>query len=89
LSNGYRPSRLCSYGLDDSARIAGAIRNHDNDRLTEGLLIRLYLGAIDSISPLAILMHFGVLAGLEDEEINSAYDIKQAKARSAGPSKGK
>jgi hypothetical protein len=41
--------------------IAGAIRNRDNDRLTEGLLIGMYLGVLDSISLLAILMHFGVL----------------------------
>jgi hypothetical protein len=36
-------------------------RNRDNDRLAEGLLIGMYLGALDSISLLAILMHFGVL----------------------------
>jgi hypothetical protein len=40
--------------------IAGAIRSRDNDRLAEGLLIGMYLGALGSISPLAILMHFGV-----------------------------
>ncbi|MGA7374205.1 MAG: hypothetical protein WBW37_16635, partial [Methyloceanibacter sp.] len=41
--------------------IAGAIRNRDNDRLAEGLLIGMYLGALGSISLLAIVMHFGVL----------------------------
>ena len=54
--------------------IAGAIRSRDNDRLAEGLLIGMYLGALGSISLLAIVMHFGVLwsrRGLEDEEINS------------------
>ena len=41
--------------------IAGAIRSRDNDRWAEGLLIGMYLGALGSISLLAILMHFGVL----------------------------
>jgi hypothetical protein len=43
------------------AAIVGAIRNRDNDRLAEGLLIGIYVGALGSISLLAILMHFGVL----------------------------
>jgi hypothetical protein len=41
--------------------IVGAIRNRDNDRLAEGLLIGLYVGALGSISLLAVLIHFGVL----------------------------
>ena len=41
--------------------IVGAILGRDNDRLAEGLLIGMYLGALGSISLLAILMHFGVL----------------------------
>ncbi len=41
--------------------IVGAIRNRDNDRWAEGLLIGIYIGALGSISLLAILMHFGVL----------------------------
>jgi uncharacterized membrane protein len=41
--------------------IMGAIRSRDHDRLAEGLLIGMYLGALGSISLLVILMHFGVL----------------------------
>ena len=41
--------------------IVGAIRNRDNDRWAEGLLIGIYVGALGSISLLAILMYFGVL----------------------------
>jgi len=41
--------------------IAGGIRSRDNDRFAEGLLIGMYLGALGSISLLAIVMHFGVL----------------------------
>jgi hypothetical protein len=41
--------------------IVGAIRNRDNDRLAEGLLIGIYVGALGSISLLAILRHFGIL----------------------------
>jgi hypothetical protein len=41
--------------------IVGAIRNRDNDRLAEGLLIGIYVGALGSISLLAVLIHFGVL----------------------------
>jgi uncharacterized membrane protein len=41
--------------------VVGAIRNRDNDRLAEGLLIGIYVGALGCISLLAILMHFGVL----------------------------
>lgn len=42
--------------------IVGAIRNRDNDRWAEGLLIGIYVvGALGSISLLAILMQFGVL----------------------------
>jgi hypothetical protein len=41
--------------------ILGAIRSRDNDRLGEGLLIGIYVGALGCISLLAILMHFGVL----------------------------
>jgi len=39
----------------------GAIRSRDNDRLAEGLLIGVYLGALGSVSLLAILMYFGLL----------------------------
>ena len=41
--------------------IVGAIRNRDNDRWAEGLLIGIYVGALGSISLLSILMYFGVL----------------------------
>jgi uncharacterized membrane protein len=41
--------------------IVGGIRNRDNDRWAEGLLIGIYVGALGSISLLAILMHFGAL----------------------------
>jgi hypothetical protein len=41
--------------------VVGAIRSHDNDRLAEGLLIGIYVGALGCLSLLAILMHFGVL----------------------------
>lgn len=41
--------------------IVGAIRSRDHDRLAEGLLIGMYLGALGSISLLVILKHFGVL----------------------------
>jgi uncharacterized membrane protein len=41
--------------------LAGAIRSRDNDRLADGLLIGVYLGALGSVSLLAILMHFGLL----------------------------
>jgi hypothetical protein len=41
--------------------IVGAIRNRDNDRWAEGLLIGIYVGALGSISLLAILMYFGML----------------------------
>jgi hypothetical protein len=41
--------------------LVGAIRSRDNDRLAEGLLIGAYLGALGSVSLLAILMHFGLL----------------------------
>jgi uncharacterized membrane protein len=40
--------------------LVGAIRSRDNDRLAEGLLIGVYLGALGSVSLLAILMHFGL-----------------------------
>jgi hypothetical protein len=39
----------------------GAIRSRDDDRLGEGLLIGIYLGALGCISLLVILTHFGVL----------------------------
>jgi hypothetical protein len=41
--------------------LVGAIRSRDNDRLAEGLLIGVYLGALGSVSLLAILTHFGLL----------------------------
>jgi hypothetical protein len=41
--------------------IVAAIRNRDNDRWAEGLLIGIYVGALGCISLLAILMYFGVL----------------------------
>ena len=41
--------------------IVGAIRNRDNDRWAEGLLIGIYVGALGSISLLAILVYFGVV----------------------------
>jgi len=41
--------------------LVGAIRSRDNDRLAEGLLIGVYLGALGSVSLIAILMHFGLL----------------------------
>jgi hypothetical protein len=41
--------------------LVGAIRSRDKDRLAEGLLIGVYLGALGSVSLLAILMHFGLL----------------------------
>jgi hypothetical protein len=41
--------------------ILGAIRARDYDRLAEGLLIGIYVGALGSISLLVILMYFGVL----------------------------
>jgi hypothetical protein len=41
--------------------IVGAIRNRDNDRWAEGLLIGIYVGALGSISLLAILVYFCVL----------------------------
>ena len=41
--------------------IVAAISNRDNDRWAEGLLIGIYVGALGSISLLAILMYFGVL----------------------------
>ena len=41
--------------------IVAAIRNRDNDRWAEGLLIGIYVGALGSISLLAILVYFGVL----------------------------
>ncbi|MGC2409275.1 MAG: hypothetical protein WA441_04590 [Methyloceanibacter sp.] len=41
--------------------IVGAIRNRDSDRWAEGLLIGIYVGALGSISLLAILIHFGML----------------------------
>jgi len=41
--------------------ILGAIRARDDDRLAEGLLIGIYVGALGSISLLVILMYFGVL----------------------------
>ena len=41
--------------------IVAAIRNRDNDRWAEGLLIGIYVGALGSISLLAILMYFGAL----------------------------
>jgi uncharacterized membrane protein len=41
--------------------LVGAIRSRGNDRLAEGLLIGVYLGALGSVSLLAILMHFGLL----------------------------
>jgi hypothetical protein len=41
--------------------IVGAIRNQDSDRWAEGLLIGIYVGALGSISLLAILMYFGML----------------------------
>ena len=59
--------------------IAGAIRSRDNDRLAEGLLIGMYLGALGSISlsPSSCISAFCELwRGLEDEEINSASGIK-------------
>jgi len=41
--------------------LVGAIRSRDNDRLAEGLLIGVCLGALGSVSLLAILMYFGLL----------------------------
>ena len=41
--------------------IVGAVRNRGDDRLAEGLLIGIYVGALGCVSLLAILMHFGVL----------------------------
>lgn len=41
--------------------VVAAIRNRDSDRLAEGLLIGIYVGALGCLSLLAILMHFGVL----------------------------
>jgi len=41
--------------------IVGAILNRDDDRWAEGLLIGIYVGALGSISLLAIFMHFGML----------------------------
>ena len=41
--------------------ILGAIRARNDDRLAEGLLIGIYVGALGSISLLVILMYFGVL----------------------------
>jgi hypothetical protein len=43
------------------AVIVGAVRNRENDRLGEGLLIGIYVGVLGSISLLAILMHCGLL----------------------------
>jgi len=42
------------------ALIVGAIRNRDDDRLAEGLLIGIYAGVLGSISLLVILRHLGV-----------------------------
>ena len=41
--------------------ILGAIRARNDDRLAEGLLIGIYVGALGSISLLVLLMYFGVL----------------------------
>ena len=41
--------------------ILGAIRARDDDRLADGLLIGIYVGALGSISLLVILIYFGVL----------------------------
>jgi len=41
--------------------IVSAILNRDNDRWAEGLLIGIYVGALGSISLLAIFKYFGVL----------------------------
>lgn len=41
--------------------VLGAIRNRDDDRFAEGLLIGIYVGALGCLSLLAILLHFGVL----------------------------
>jgi hypothetical protein len=43
------------------AVIVAAIRSRDSDRLGEGLLIGIYVGALGSISLLVILMHLGLL----------------------------
>jgi glycerol uptake facilitator-like aquaporin len=43
------------------AVIMAAIRSRDSDRLGEGLLIGIYVGALGSISLLVILMHLGLL----------------------------
>ena len=42
------------------ALIVGAIRNRDDDRLAEGLLIGIYAGVLGSVSLLVILRHLGV-----------------------------
>jgi len=42
------------------ALIVGAIRNRDDDRLAEGLLIGIYAGVLGSISLLVILRHLGM-----------------------------
>jgi|AmaraimetFIIA100_FD_contig_41_28162543_length_423_multi_2_in_0_out_0_1 hypothetical protein len=42
------------------ALIVGAIRNRDDDRFAEGLLIGIYTGVLGSISLLVILRHLGV-----------------------------
>jgi hypothetical protein len=41
--------------------IVGAISNRDNDRWAEGLLVGIYVGALGSMSLLAILVQYGVL----------------------------
>jgi len=42
------------------ALIVGALRNGDDARLAEGLLIGIYAGVLGSISLLVILRHLGV-----------------------------
>lgn len=41
--------------------VFGAIRNRDDDRFAEGLLIGIYVAALGCLSLLAILLHFGVV----------------------------
>ena len=41
--------------------IVAALHNRDSDRWAEGLLIGIYVGALGTMSLLAILMHFGAL----------------------------
>ena len=41
--------------------IVAALHNRDSDRWAEGLLIGIYVGALGTMSLLAILIHFGAL----------------------------